>query len=68
MVGGELGAVEVRQLVGMELHRQAMPGRGGKDPRRLLGEKAMPSQKASTASARPWRAMEGIILWQTSSR
>ncbi len=48
----ERRAMKVRELIGVQLNRQSHAPRGGEEPVNLLGEKAMPSQKASTASAR----------------
>ena len=52
--GGQRGAAEVRELLGVDLHRQAEVAGGGEDARAPApGVKAMPSQKASTASTSP---------------
>jgi hypothetical protein len=61
-LGGQGRAVQVRQLLGVQLDRQAMLAGGLEHPAGLGGEKPMPSQKASTASARPSAATAGIIL------
>ena len=42
MPGGQRRAAEVGQLVGMQLDRQPVPGRGGEDPRCLRRRKANP--------------------------
>ena len=53
---GQRGAVQVRELVGVQLHRQAQRACAASNTRAVCsGEKAMPSQNASTASARPSR-------------
>ena len=52
--GREARAAEVRELLGMDLHREARArGRRRTPARPAAGPKAMPSQKASTASTRP---------------
>ena len=59
---GECGAAQVGKLVGMQLDRQAeRPGRIENYRSICSGEKAMPSQKPSTASASPSAAMAGRI-------
>ena len=60
-------AAEIRQLLGMQLDRQAMRARRVEDARDLPGEKAIPSQKPSTASASPSAATAGMIPSQTRS-
>jgi hypothetical protein len=62
VLGGEPGAVQVGELIGMQLDRQPRRPRGATNTRAVCsGENAMVSQNASTASASLPRATAGII-------
>ena len=58
---GKFCAVQIGELIGVKLHRQAERFRDAEDPGDLIRENAMPSQNPSTASARPTAAIAGNI-------